>query len=186
MIRCCAYLCGTLLGLGPGCDEKEKHPVSPRSSTRVQLPDTPDLTRPPRPLQHPDGVLTVEGVLRQRDQWLGKPVKVRGSVAELRVCPAALAAVDAAAPVVDPPPCNPPPSATLTDSGGSPRFRLLVAGSMLSELTGLRLGETTTLEGQLLMLSPDRKYLSQAGLLYLPDRPPPPPPPAPDAAPSPD
>lgn len=79
-------LCIAALVAG-GCEEEKKIEKSPRSQEAVELPKKPALTPPKYTKTHPDGVWTVEGLLRNNKEVMGKTVKVRGKIVELRQCP---------------------------------------------------------------------------------------------------
>jgi len=176
------------VAVGPGC--KQEIPLPPpatRADASVTLPPTPSLTEKPYAKFHPDGVLTVEGIMRNRDEFLGKTMKVRGVVTKLVVCPTPPAPEPDpdAGPVDDdvvvPPPlpprlCDPPPQAYLVDKDKVSRRELLVYGSMRSPIKDFAEGAEVTVEGRFDIVSRDGVFLRQAGLLVLEDLEPPPPP----------
>ena len=175
-----------------GCDSNEEDVTSKRSGIKVQLPDKPELKKPSYKRVHGDGVLTVEGLLRERDAHLNRQVTVRGKVDMLKLCDA----VEEEAPAVAEKPvnksrrgkagkkaddeavvvekittwkCKPQPYAILVDSEGGQRHRLRVGGTMGSRLASLKVGEMVDLNGTFDVVSPNRKYMDQQGVLFLQD-----------------
>ncbi len=136
---------------------------------------------------------STEGIVRHRDDFLGKDVQVRGVVKKLVKCPQPppvepLDVVeegqesDAWAPPPRPPrTCDPPPHAYLVDKDAVSDRELLVYGSMWSPLADLELGQEVTLDGRFDIVSKDGVFLRQAGLVVLEDLPAPAPPAAPEA-----
>ncbi|TNF26701.1 MAG: hypothetical protein EP329_20880 [Deltaproteobacteria bacterium] len=175
---------------GTGC--KQEIPLPPpatRADASITLPATPNLTEKPYAKFHPDGVLTVEGIMRNRDEFLGKTMMVRGVVTKLVQCPTPPAPEPDpdAGPVDDdvvvPPPlpprlCDPPPQAYLVDKEKVSRRELLVYGSMRSAIKDFQEGAEVTVEGRFDIVSKDGVFLRQAGMLVLEDLAPPEPPPA--------
>ncbi len=173
---------GTIAGLTvgfaaliSGCGaEVPKPKPSVRSNVQVALPDKPDLTAKPFKKVHEDGTSTVEGVLREREKYVGETVTVRGVVKKLVVCPE-VAAPDAADAVGSKPrpdrTCNPPPHFFLVDKEPASKRELLVYGSMWSVLPQMKEGEEVTLTGAFDIVSKDGVFLRQAGLLILDDLP---------------
>tara|TARA_B100000674_G_scaffold470211_1_gene457833 strand:- start:912 stop:1538 length:627 start_codon:yes stop_codon:yes gene_type:complete len=175
-----------------GCDSKDEEVTSKRSGVKVQLPDKPELKKPSYKRVHGDGVLTVEGLLRERDAHLNRQVTVRGKVDMVKLCDA----VQEEAPGITAKPadkirrekarkktgnepvvvetittwkCKPQPYAILVDSEGSQRHRLRVGGTMGSRLASLKVGEMVDLNGTFDVVSPNRKYMDQQGVLFLQD-----------------
>lgn len=179
------------LSIPPACQQEIPRPApSERSDVVASLPPAPNLAVKPYAKVHPDGVLTVEGLMRNRDAFLGKTLKVRGVVTKLVKCPEPPPAPEPpdAGPtegdVVAPPPrpprlCDPPPQLYLVDRERASQRELLVYGSMWSRLPEYTEGAEIDVEGTFDILSKDGVFLRQAGLLVLEDVPPPEPPPAP-------
>jgi len=69
------------------CEKEKVIEKSPRSNVAVELPKKPTLTPPKYVKQHSDGVWTVEGLLRNNKEVMGKTVRVRGKIVELTRCP---------------------------------------------------------------------------------------------------
>ena len=122
--------------------------------------------------------------MRNRDEFLGKTVKVRGVVTKLVQCPAPPAppvapdAGPAGADVVVAPPlpprlCDPPPQAYLVDGDRASRRELLVYGSMRSPIADFADKAEVTVEGRFDIVSQDGVFLRQAGMLVLDDVAPP-------------
>lgn len=169
---------GALAALTACKQEIPLPPPSERSNVAVTLPPTPTLAVKPYERLHPDGVLTVEGLMRNRDEFLGKVVKVRGVVSELTHCPTPPPAEpvldDKGVEVPQPPPrpprtCDPPPHAILVDKGREAPRELLVYGSMYSAIEHFEVGAEATVEGTFDIVSRDGVFLRQAGLLTTPD-----------------
>ena len=70
-----------------GCEKEKVIKKSVRSTTPVELPKKPTLKAPEYVKQHPDGVWTVEGALRHSKELMSKPLRVRGTIVELKQCP---------------------------------------------------------------------------------------------------
>jgi len=161
--------------VGSGCQPEIPIPEpSTRSSVAVTLPETPNLTPRAYDRFHSDGSLTVEGLLRHRQDSLGHVVTVRGKVHRLTLCEAPPLPEDAPEDAPPPPPprtCDPPPHAFLVDDPRVSARELLVYGTMRSPLADLEVGQVVTLEGRFDIMSRDGVFLRQAGLLFLPDRP---------------
>jgi hypothetical protein len=169
-----------------GCDSADEGVVSARSSVKAKLPTKPALTEPQYKRVHGDGVLTVEGLLRERDAHLKSQIKVRGKVESIVLCDKVVeenptetedtskrkargkvvALVIPAEPIVSWK-CKPQPFALLVDVGGSPRHKLRVGGTMGSRLADLKAGQVVDLEGNFSLVSPNRKYVDQQGVLFL-------------------
>jgi len=185
------------LGGFNGCDGKKDDPVSKRSSVKVQLPEKPSLKEPQYKRVHGDGMLTVEGLLRERDAHLNREVSVRGKVETLKLCDevqeepskkassvlkntkksASSRKAKKAEVVLEPEvswKCKPQPFALLIDEQGSTRHKLRVGGTMGSRLAHLKVGETVELKGTFQVVTPNKKYMDQQGLLVLKDVQPPP------------
>lgn len=207
--RLLGLVAGLALGAAPGCDKQDKKPqLSERSTKTVTLPPKPVLKELPYKVTHADGALTIEGIMRGRDDHIGKDVKVRGIIEKLVQCPEpppppppppvdpfAPQQLDAAGnpvPPPEPPPpprrprtCNPPPHAYLKDATPVSKRRLLVYGSMWSKLENFKMGDSVTVEGRFDIVSRDGVFLRQAGLVIMPDLPPPEPVARPAATPTP-
>jgi hypothetical protein len=194
------------------CEKEEKPTLSQRSEVAVQLPAKPSLTEPVYTKTHSDGSWTVEGLMRNRDDNLGKIVKVTGKLVEVAKCPEPepyseeelakyqellkkyekmmrVFAKQIKSGKLKAPPkpelipletartCNVmsiegkalgKPHAVLVDEGGdNERFRLLVAGTMWSQLRVFDKGKAVTVEGMFDMVSPDGHYVEQRGLVHL-------------------
>ena len=172
------------------CEGQAEDVTSTRSSVKVNLPAKPELVKPSYKRVHGDGVLTVEGLLRERDAHLNRDVTVRGKVDMLKLCDA----IEEEAPkqvvpvktrrdskrqgnsAEEPPAekiltwkCKPQPYALLVDAAGSKRHRLRVGGTMGSRLASLKVGEMVDLSGKFDVVSPNRKYIDQQGVLFLRD-----------------
>ncbi len=186
----CLVLAGTL---GTACEHKPPIRKSERSKVKVALPATPDLSPKTYNRRFDDGALTVYELTAHGDEHLGKEVTVRGKVAELALCeivlipqpapPAPAPDPDAAPGEQAPPPPPPPPKKTfkcerrpfgwLVDpQHPKQRFKILVAGSMLSPLAELKDGQLATVKGQFVTATSDRAYFSRSGLVALPTKPP--------------
>jgi hypothetical protein len=181
LLGACAFLLA-------GCDSADEGVLSARSSVKAQLPAKPALTQPQYKRVHGDGVLTVEGLLRERDAHLKSRVKVRGKVEAVTLCDKVVeespmelegkskkkqrgkvvALVVPAEPIVSWN-CNPQPFALLVDAEGSSRHKLRVGGTMGSRLADLKVGQLVDLEGDFSLVSPNRKYVDQQGVLFLTD-----------------
>ena len=196
-LRITAFALLVALGVGAGCKQEiPLPPASTRSDVIASLPSAPSLAVKPYTKFHPDGVLTVEGMMRNRDEFLGKTMKVRGIVTKLVKCPTPPAPpvdVDAAptdgdvvvAPPLPPRLCDPPPQAYLVDRERASRRELLVYGTMRSPIADFEEGAEVTVEGRFDIVSKDGVFLRQAGILILDDVEPPPPPVDSDAEPGP-
>ena len=182
-----------LAGISVGCDAKTDDVVSPRSGINVQLPSKPELRKPRYKRTHGDGVLTVEGLLRDRDAHLNREVTVRGKVDRLHLCERTAQETIPAQPRGGSSrrlnraekgtggvelavgsdqtvwKCRQQPYAMLVDTRGNERFRLRVGGSMRSRLASLKEGELVDLTGEFDVVSSNRKYMDQRGVLYLRD-----------------
>ena len=164
------------------CGGEKKVEISKRSQAKIDLPAKPRLAPPVFQRQHSDGVLTVEGLLRERDAHLGREVEVRGKVKILSLCDRVekeVAPVGGSNPrVADPKAraqqeeiewnCHPQPYALLVDQSGDGRHELRVGGHMTSRLASLKVGQIVDLKGSFDIVSPNRKYVDQRGLLFLP------------------
>jgi hypothetical protein len=53
----------------------------------VNLPPAPSFAKPDLPLSYPDGTMTVFGLRKQQDKYLGKEVKVKAYLVDMYVCP---------------------------------------------------------------------------------------------------
>ncbi len=142
-----------------GCDAKPQGPtVSPRSDVAVALPDKPSLAERAVPPRNPEGTWTVEGLLRSAGTEMGRVSKVKGIVVGVHKCPADSPGGE----------CKPPPHLYLADAKDSPdRWQLLVTGHGSRVLGMAQEGLTLTLEGKLQMVSGDRNFIRQSGLLVL-------------------
>ena len=167
------------------CGGGEAREPSPRSTIQVTLPAPPQLKPPVYKKAFPDGVLTVEGLLRNRDRFLQQSVRVRGIVERVVLCQEVKRPVlrrkkrkrrqkDPVAskrkPVWH---CPLPPHAILVDGTGSTRFRLQVGGDMSSPVAQMTQGQTTVVEGVFDLVSPGGRYVDQHGLIFLPNIKPP-------------
>ena len=146
--------------LAAGCDSKpDKAAVSARSSVEVALPPRPDMTRREPVTHHADGSWTVEGLLRDAGEQIGRTAKVKGKVVFVHKCPADAPGGE----------CSPPAHLYLADSADTPdRWQLLVTGTGSRVLQMAQEGLTLTMEGRLEMVSGDRNFIRQSGLLVLP------------------
>lgn len=164
----------TLVVLGMcsfACGGETESLLSKRSSVAVDLPAKPTLHPPTYVREHPDGVLTVEGLLRDPEPHVGRDIQVRGRVDALVLCkkrPARQAPGEAGDPTSDAWICASQPHAFLVDRIGDKRHRLRLAGSMESRLSSLTIGEQVDLRGTFDLVSPQGKYVDQHGLLFLP------------------
>ena len=162
------------------CGGGETREPSPRSTIQVSLPAPPQLKPPVYKKAFPDGVLTVEGLLRNRDRFLQQTVRVRGIVERVALCQEVKRpvqrrkkrkrrqkepTVSTRTPVWD---CPLPPYAILVDGTGSTRFRLRVGGDMSSQVAKMTQGETAVVEGVFDLVSPGGRYVDQQGLIFLP------------------
>jgi hypothetical protein len=151
------------MGTFGACKTQPSPVLSTRSDVVVELPPTPDLSEQPWVRAYGDGPLTVEGVVRERSQWLGKEVDVRGVVRGLLLC----AEEDGRTPRR----CVPRQHGFLTDADGSDEGRrLLLTGTMESVLADLKEGELATVRGRLDVVSTDGAFVRQEGLLVLADK----------------
>lgn len=173
------------VGVGAGCEKPIPRPQpSTRSNVVVTLPASPELTARPYKKVNDDGTVTVEGLLRERDQLLGDTVSVTGKVDKAVLCapipappPAEPPPPDAPPPEpVVPPTCNPPQHLVLVDPGAAAdtKWRLTVYGTMKSPLKDAKEGAVISLTGHFDMVSRDGVFLRQGGLLLLDDLPEPP------------
>lgn len=199
-----AGLALTTISLG-ACDEKKATQVSVRSSKKVALPKKPELKPREYKKTYDDGAWTVEGLLKHRKDNLDKTVSVRGKLSKVVQCPPpppppepteeeikererinklrkkrGLEPLEPPKPKRRPRTCNPRPHAFMVDPGSDERYKLLVAGSMWSQLVDFEEGQELTLKGEYVIVSPDGHYLRQAGMLLLEDLPEPEPEPEPD------
>jgi hypothetical protein len=164
------------------CGGENKVEISKRTQAKIDLPAKPRLAPPAFQRQHSDGVLTVEGLLRERDAHLGRDVEVRGKVKTLSLCdrveteppPVASPNRQAPHPKARAQPeeiewnCHPQPYALLVDQNGDGRHELRIGGQMTSRLASLKVGQVVDLKGTFDIVSPNRKYVDQRGLLFLP------------------
>ena len=155
-------ICVLLMVLSPslGCKGKSdsgKGAVSGAPPVKVFLPPTPDLDRPEPARRHSDGIYTVYGLLKDKQNLVGKEVPVRGLLAELRVC-----SED------DERLCTLPTHAVLTDEVGDIRRTIPVVGTRLKTMPGVQLGSELEVTGTLDTLSRDGRIVSLEGLLILP------------------
>jgi hypothetical protein len=168
-------LTAALVALISGCGaEVPKPKPSVRSNVQVALPEKPDLTVKPFKKVHEDGTATVEGVLREREKYVGGTITVRGVVQKLVVCPQPALPDAGDVAIARPRPertCNPPPHFFLIDKEPVSKRELLVYGSMWSVLPQMKDGEEVTLTGAFDIVSKDGVFLRQAGLLLLDDLP---------------
>jgi hypothetical protein len=176
-----------LLLVGVACaPDIPRPPPSERPATPVALPPSPTLEARPYKKLRDDGSYTVEGVLRDRDRIMGELVTVTGRVARVVKCaPVEVAPAPAPSargegkgqtpplPPTVPATCNPPQHAVLVDpdAGPTPRWELVVYGTMRSALAGLSEGQEASLSGDFAMMSKDGVFLRQGGMLLLPDDP---------------
>ncbi|MEC9072992.1 MAG: hypothetical protein VX938_11450 [Myxococcota bacterium] len=161
MIQPKTLQCGSLalvLTLGLiACQSEEEIPLSPRSDVVVVLPPTPDLTPPVVKLAHRDGVLTVAGVAAARSQNLEQNITVRGDVVSTHTC---------VEPTDGGKPCHPPTHFVIWD-GPDAEHRLVVIGQTVEQVQALVVGQELTLTGRFVMISPDGRFIRQAGILVL-------------------
>ena len=84
----CALLC-----FGAGCDELATNEEPEKKAetmppARVDLPPVPsDLGVPKTPEKHPDGTLTVTGLLRNRPAYIEQEIQVKGFITSIYDCP---------------------------------------------------------------------------------------------------
>ena len=150
-----------MMSLALACDDGGGHAVSPRSTTQVKLPPTPDLNAQIPPMRHPGGVWTIEGVLRSTTELNGSTVEVRGVVVAAHHCPKQ----KPGQPAVD---CHPPAHFYLADRPGEERYQLLVTGLESRIIEMARVGLELTLRGRLDVMSDGGAFIRQAGVLVLP------------------
>ena len=146
------------------CDNGNEPTLSPRSTTAVKLPPTPDLKAKVPPMRHPGGVWTIEGVLRSPTKLSGTTVEVRGVVVAAHHCPKAAdnkVTRD----------CYPPPHFYLADTPDEERYQLLVTGLESRIVDMARVGLELTLRGRLDVMSDGGAFIRQAGVLVLPPTP---------------
>ena len=113
------------------------------------------------------------GLLASEGTHHGEVVRVRGRVVEVRHCPKAPAPAEPApdGTTAEAPFCAKPPHIYLADSEEGKR--LLVAGSEATAVGIAVAGKDLTVEGLFDVLSPDRQFIRQAGLIALAEPPPP-------------
>ncbi len=164
------------------CEKPIPRPApSTRSNVVVTLPASPELTARPYRKVNDDGTLTVEGLLRERDQLLGDTVSVTAKVDKAVLCapvppppPAEPPAADAPPPApIVPDTCNPPQHLVLVDADAraDTKWRLTVYGTMKSALKDAKEGAVLSLTGHFDIVSKDGVFLRQGGLLLLDDLP---------------
>ena len=139
------------------CPAEVETVLSPRSDVVVVLPPTPDLTPPVVKRAHRDGVLTVAGVAAARGQNLEQNITVRGKVVATHTC---------VEPTDGGKPCHPPTHFVIWD-GADAEHRLVVIGQTVEQVQALVVGQALTLSGRFVMISPDGRFIRQAGILVL-------------------
>lgn len=143
-----------------GCQGDDQNALSPRSDVVVVLPPTPDLTPPVVKLAHDDGVLTIAGISAARSQNLEQQITVRGEVVSTHTC---------VEPTDGGKPCHPPTHLVIWD-GPDAEARLVVIGQTVEQVEALVVGQELTLTGRFVLISPDGRFIRQAGILVLAER----------------
>lgn len=169
-----------LLGLSvfvvDACGDSATPKPSTRSKIKVSLPATPELTVKQYEASYADGVSTVYGLIGSAGKLLDTEVTVRGLVSAVELCEiidqkplAGAAGAEGAGAQKQVYRCKRQPRAWLVDpQHPKGRFKLMIAGTMESELARLKKGATVTLKGRFVTSSPDGSYFSHGGLLLLP------------------
>ena len=149
-------LVGSLITVGvQGCGEDRASQLSPRSDVVVVLPPTPDLTPPKVVTNHPDGTLTVAGLILERAKHVDQMVEVRGKVILAHTCETR-------------DDCHPPAHVLLSDRKDDEQ-KLLVAGFSDGYIQQLTVGQELTLHGRFGLVTPDGLFIRQTGLLVVED-----------------
>ncbi len=168
-----ALLLGSVALALVACESKAAREPSKRSSVAVNLPPTPSLREKEIRRTHKDGSWTVEGLLQAGPKRHGQSVRVKGQVVEVKLCPKAPPPSPDAPEGTTPPEapfCPRPPHLFLADTAEGPR--LLVAGSEATAVGTAQVGAELAVEGLFDVLSPDRQFIRQAGLIALEEPPP--------------
>ncbi len=152
----------TVLAAGACSRAKDSGAHEGRSQEQATLPARPNLAVKNVAEKFPDGVWSVEGILRKAHDLANQDLTVRGYVLQADLCKPDQ-------------PCSLVPSVTLVDDLAAAKRRLVVVGSdHTQDLSTLMPRSLQTLNGKVAMWSPDGRMINMDGLLVL--NPPAPPP----------
>lgn len=140
---------------------------SPEHATAVPLPPSPALVRPEYKMLNADGTLTVEGLLQERDRYLGKSVEVRGTVKKVTHCKTIKNEGETEGENTDRQPCNPPAHAYLIDQDVPESQQVLIYAPSPELIADYEEGKEVTATGHFDIVSEDGVYLRQGGLVVL-------------------
>ena len=147
----------TYTGIFIGCDVgQENDASSKRVRPAVDLPPVPSLELPTVKSVNEDGSYTVEGLLHNGAENLGKGVRVSGIVVEKHTCTTAQAGT-----------LCPPPYLILVDSLENPSAQLMVVGQE-ENFSASEEGEPEIISGRFQQWSADKFYVRSEGLVEVP------------------
>lgn len=76
-----------LLGAGSASLAQEESGGQALPPIKIQLPPPPSFAEPNIPLQYPDGTMSIYGLRKHLDKYLGQQVKVKAYLLEIYQCP---------------------------------------------------------------------------------------------------
>jgi hypothetical protein len=141
------------------CDSGKEGSEAQLPPVAVNLPPSPNFSKPPVPFKYPDGAVSVFGLKKKPDESISKTIRVKAFIVEVYLC--------------EPPKCpkgqkckqcDQPHFYVADSKDPQSRYRLLVTGNPPEKRKDLEVGDEVTITGDFLREDPNG-FKSSEGLL---------------------